>query len=583
MPIRLLLLVVCLVSLLTHPAQAAELQGQVMIQQPDGLVPCQSDGSIVFRVRKAGEETEGVEGKVIAGRYAVDLPADCEILVLATRTDEGAGYPLDQGRWFAPPASGDLEVVVRIPRPFTLRVYGPDGRNELKDITVIRKLRKFARLELPGPLDRKTHLIYQTVDSPIAFPGEEPEYYTYYLVAPGHAWTRFSPDPFLGGVQTLQLPEGGVLKVTLAQEGAGRGQVFRIRNRNPLPDAHPLVHELKSYENEIEVVGLAVGQYHISSEDPIRPSNMPVYGEADVEIQSGQTTELVMELKDEPLFTPVPAGGTIEIPREWGSVQGMVFRMNRLDPYGRWGRSYEIPGSELQPVEGRENLYSWKIDEVAPGAYNMSLAHTSYSVYREIYGNGNLRLDFVLPKPRTVSIALKDDRTGELVFPESLTWSAVEPEALRKKITDTAPFLSERRRLIVSTQAPRYLLFGANAPLRVRLEDPAYDPAEWIVDLDGDGDLTWPVHRTTAIRITLLQGDETVQWSGDARILSEGDEGKVTGARNLGRCTQFNLSGPGRYTIRFPELRGFQPIPPQTVQVTDGQILDVHVPLAPKH
>lgn len=564
----------------THSTET--LSGVILVQQPDGVVPATGDGTMVFRVREPGKETYSIETEVKAGAYSVELPTECTLQVLATRTTEGAGYPLDGNRWIPRPTDGEYEVVVRIPLHFELRVYGSDGRSELTDITVIRKLSKFARLPLPGPLDKKTHLVFRDVPSPIAFSIDSPDLYTYYVHAPGHAWTKITPDPFLGGVQTMQLPAGGTLKVQLLQEGPGRGQVFRVRNLNPAPDAHPLVHELKRYENHIEVQGLPVGVYHISSEDPIRPDNMPVYGDAQVEILAGHTTELNLPLKDEPVFFPVPAGGTIHVPEGWGNVVGLTFQLERLDPYGKWGRHFEIPGSAFVPVAGQERLYSWHLPEVAPGAYSLSFQHTSYSVYREIYGGGHLKLDFALPAPRTVQIQTVDDRSGEVVFPSSLEWSALEPEALRKKIDDTAPFLSERRLLPHREGSDHFTLYGPDAPLRLQLHDPRFEPAERTIDQPGDHQTVWPLRRATALRIALQNGNEWVEWTGDVRIQAEEGDGKVTLARSLEHFTQFHLSQPGNYTVRFPALRGYAPIPPQTVRVPDGEVIEIVVPVAPQ-
>ena len=560
-------------------AQAEEITGTIHVQQPDGLVKASGDGTIVFRVREPGKETYSIESQVQAGAYTVDLPMDCTMQVLATRTTEGAGYPLDGNRWIPRPTDGQYDVIVRIPLDFSLRVYGADGRTELKDITVIRKLSKFARLPLPGPLDKKTHLVFREVPSPVPFSIETPEIYTYYVHAPGHAWTKITPDPFLGGVQTMQLPAGGTLKVKLIQEGPGRGRVFRVRNLDPAPDTHPLVHELKRYGNDIEVQGLPVGRFHISSEDPIRPDNMPVYGDAQIEILAGHTTELNLPLKNEPVFYPVPAGGTVTVPEAWGNVEGLVFQLRRLDPYGNWGRDFEVPGTEFVPVVGMERTYSWRIPEVAPGAYNLSFQHTSYSVYREIYGGGHLKLDFSLPAPRTVEVETIDDRTGERVFPEGLLWSALEPEALRKKIKDTAPFLSERRHLPHREGSEFFTIYGPDAALRLQLQDPRFEPGEFLIEGPGDHRVRWSLRRATGVRIEFQLDGQPIEWTGDVRIQAEGGDGKVTLARTLGKATQFHLSEPGNYTVRYPALRGYAPIPPQTVRVPDGEVVALSVPV----
>ncbi len=578
--LRTLIFLVALTLIgLAPAAQADELKGSVQIQLPDGLTQASGDGTIVFRVRRKDEATSSVEGQVLAGQFSVEIPGGSEIQVLATRTTEGAGYPLDRGRWMPLPEQGQLDVIVRIPLAFDLWVYGADGRTQLKDITIMRSLRKFARLPVPGPADRKIQLLHASVDSPVSIGIDEPETYTYYVHAPGHAWTQISPDPYLGGVQTIQLKAGGNLNVQITQEGAGRGRVLRVRNLDPGPDSHPLVHELKRYEDRVHVVGLPVGRYSVSSEDPIRPWNMPVYGSAEVEITEGATCELTLALSTEPSFEPVPAGGTILIPGQWGSTDQLTMRLTRLDPYGKWGRTYTIQGTEFAPAPEMDNLYRWTLPEIAPGAYNLSFDHTSYSVYREVHGAGHKRLHFELPAPRTVTILTVDDRTGEPIFPESLLWSAVEPTAIRKKIRDTAPFQSSRRFVTRVGDEVAFTIYGPDAPLRVRMDDPRFDMVELSISEPGDRKITWTLHRTTAIRLAFEHAGALVQWKGNVHMLSESGHGKVLGALETKAGHQYNLSHPGRYSIRFPKLDGFQAIPPQTVQVKDGEVLEVKVEL----
>ncbi|MDF1837041.1 MAG: hypothetical protein P1V35_04160 [Planctomycetota bacterium] len=579
--LRTLIFLVALTLIgMASPAQADELKGTVQIQLPDGLTRASGDGTIVFRVRQENQATTSVEGQVAGGQYSADIPSGCEIQILATRTTEGAGYPMDRGRWMSLPEDGQLDVIVRIPLDFDLWVYGPDGRTQLQGITIMRSLRKFARLPIPGPADRKIQQIHNSVDSPVFIQIDTPEAYTYYVHAPGHAWTQISPDPYLGGVQTIQLTEGGSLNVQIAQQGVGRGRVLRVRNLDPGPDSHPLVHELKQYEDLIRVVGLPVGRYSVSSEDPIRPWNMPVYGVAEIEIQAGTTAELKLPLSAEPVFEPVPAGGTILIPAQWGNASQLTMRLTRLDPYGKWGRSYTVDGSEFSPVPEVDQLYRWSLPEIAPGAYNLSFDHTSYSVYREVHGAGHKRLHFELPAPRTVTIHTIDDRTGEPIYPKSLLWSSVEPEAIRKKIRDTAPFQSERRFVTRTGDETGFTIYSPDAALRIRMDDPRFDMAELMVSELGDQQVEWKLHRATAIRLVFEHAGAQIDWKGNVHILSESGHGKVLGALETKFGQQYNLSQSGRYSIRFPKLDGFQPIPPQTVQVADGEVLEIKVALS---
>ncbi|MCP5022860.1 MAG: hypothetical protein GY930_13940 [bacterium] len=562
-------------------AMGDELRGVLKVQFPDGLVEADGDGSIVFRVRRKDLPTISVKGTVTRGNYRVDLPETGEFQVLAIRTTDGTGFPIETKRWFPIPKSRTYDVIIRIPRSFDLWVYGPDGRTQLKNIMVLRRLRKYARSTIPDAIGGKVQQIMTGVDSPISFKLDNPESYTYYVYAPGHAWTQITPDPFLGGVQTLQLPPGGVVEVQVIQAGSRRGRVLRIRDLNPDPNSNSLVHELKQYGEKVHVKGLPVGRYSLSSEDPIRPGNMPVYGMAEFEIMAGETTKVKLELTAEPVFQPVPAGGTIKIPAQWGQVDQLTLKLNRLDPYGDWGRSYDVPGSQLTPLPGNENLYQWSLPEVAPGAYNLSFAHTSFSVYRVVHGAGSLRLHFELPPPRTVLVKTEDDRTGEAIHPDNLIWSTVEPAAIGKKMKDTAPFQSERRLLTRSGNELGFSIYGPDAPLRLHFEDPRFEPAELTIDGQGDQQVTWSLHRATGIHLEMRRADQIITWKGNAHILAESGQGKVLRSLDSKTGRQYNLSHPGRYSIRFPRLTGFAPIPPQAALVKDGEVLLVKITLTP--
>ncbi len=562
-------------------AMGDELRGTLKVQFPDGLVESESDGTIVFRVRRKNLPTIRVKGTVTGGNYRADLPETGEFQVLAARTSDGIGFPTEEKRWIPIPESRTCDVVIRIPQPFELWVYGPDGRTQLKNIVVLRSLRKSARGPIPNLLGGKLQQIVAGVDSPILFKAGGPELYTYYVHSSGHAWTQISPDPFLGGVRTLQLPPGGALEMRVIQAGPKQGRVLRIRDLNPAPDTHALVHELKHYGETVHVQGLPLGRYSVSSEDPIRPGNMPVYGVAEFDITAGETTKLDLNLAVEPMLQPVPAGGTLMIPAQWGPVNQLTLKLERLDPHGDWGRSFEVPGSEFTPQKGNDDVYQWSLPEVAPGAYNLSFAHTSYSVYREILGAGNIRLHFELPPPRQVIVQTIDDRTGEVIHPRTLNWSTIEPAAVRKKVMDSAPFHSERQVLEHPGDAALWRILSPDSPLRMHLDDPRFEPAELTIDGQGDQEVTWKLHRATGIHLEMRHADQIIPWTDNAHILPESGQGKVQGSLDSKTGRQYNLSHPGHYSIRFPKLKGFAPIASQTVHVKDGEVVLVKISLTP--
>lgn len=482
LPTRLSLLATLALAL-GLPAGAKDLHGGVRLIQPGGNVHYLANGFAMLRVRAAdGSETTDREVPIKDGRWSLELASDAEFQVRVVRIEAGDCYAVDAQRWLKVPATGSYDLDVQVLRSFELRVYGVDGKTQLKQVRVLRKLSRDTRLPHPGPISSKTHVVNGPTPSPVDIRVNSPEPYTYYASAPGYAWASINVSPFLGGVRTLQLKQGGALNVEISQLGNLRGKVFRVRRHTG--KGVELHLELKRYDSRLRVEGLPVGIYSISSEEPIRPVNMPVFGKADVTIQAGQASHLKLILAEQAYFRSAPVGGQLHLPLSWGDPSERTLVLDRLDPFSRLGRHYEVPGKDLVPVPNRPGVFTWHLDEVMPGAFDLHLPGLSVHSFYEVLGAGNLRLDLEVPQPRQIELQLVDATTGKPVSVSGLSWSCRSPlrtQGPRSKIKDLPPYRCAGVPLQQSSPG-KFTFRAPQAGLRLSLDDPEFEAASLELD-----------------------------------------------------------------------------------------------------
>lgn len=476
-------LLVCSALFLGLPLGARDLHGGVHLIQPGGNVPYLADGFAVLRVRPAdGGDTTDREVPIKDGRWSLELAAATEFQIRVVRIEAGDCYVIDGERWLKVPPTGSFDLNVQVLHSFQLRVYGVDGKTQLTRVSVLRKLTRDTRLPHPGPISSKTHVVNGPSPSPLDIRVHSPETSTYYVSAPGYAWTSLEVNPFLGGVRTLQLLQGGALSVKIQQLGNLRGKVFRLRRQTE--SGMQLHLELKRYDSQLTVEGLPVGIYSISSEEPIRPVNMPVFGHADVIIRAGLVSHQTLILAGQAYFSPAPVGGQLHIPAAWGDVAELTLVLDRLDPFSRIGRHYEVPGKDLVAVPDRPRVFTWHLDEVMPGAFDLHLPQLSVHSFYEVLGAGNPHLDLEVPEPREIELQLVDGSTCKPVSVSGLSWSCRSPlrmQSPRSKIKGLP--LYRCAAIVLQESSPGRFAFRApQAALLLRLDDPRFEPASLELD-----------------------------------------------------------------------------------------------------
>ncbi|MFT7679087.1 MAG: hypothetical protein ACI8QC_003086 [Planctomycetota bacterium] len=478
------------------PVAAKDLHGGVRLIQPGGNVAYLADGFAMLRVRRA-DESQATEQRVAikAGRWSLELAADAQFQIGVVRIEAGDCYAVDAERWLKIPPTGEFDLDVRVLRAFRLCVYGADGRSQLSQVSVLRKLSRDTRLPHPGPISGKTHVVSGPTNSPVDIRVSTPAIYTYYARAPGYAWSPIEVDPFLGGTRTLQLTPGGSLTVEIQQLGSLRGKVFRVRRQTE--GGMQLHLELKRYASGLTVEGLPSGRYSISSEEPIRPVNMPVFGRADFTINAGESTHQQLILAEDAYFRPAPVGGELHVPEAWGDVANLTLVLDRLDRFSRLGRHYEVLGKDLVPVPTRPRVFTWRIAEAMPGAFDLHLPQLSVHSFYEVLGAGNLRLNLELPPPRQIELQLIDGSSGKPVSSSAVSWACRTPlrsQSPRSKLGNLPPYRCAPVALQESSPG-RFSFRAPQADLVLRIDDPDFEPASLELDPKVTHPKPWRLRR----------------------------------------------------------------------------------------
>ena len=557
-------------SLLAH-----EVSGRVRLVRPDGVVATNSDGFAILRTRaETSGKVETIKASIEGGRWSAQFPDGWQFQVKVIRVDAGDCYPVAENRWMPLPVTGHFDLDVRILQSFALKVYGADGRTELDDVVVVRKRRADARLPHPDLASSKTEVVTAPSPSPVDIRVTTPERYVYFARAPGYAWSRVEVDPFLGGVLTLQLEPGGELDIQLTQLGPERGKVLRLRRH--VGKKRELYLELKRYDSQELMDGLPIGAYTITSEEPIRPDNMPVYGSTEALVVAGETSSYQLEIARNPTFVPAPVAGKLFVPEAWGDVEALTVVLTRIDRYGLEGRYYEIPGSTFEVVDGVPRTFAWSLEEVMPGGFDVQVRPLSTHAFREVHGGGNRRLNLDVPEPREITVRVIDERSGDLADVDTLRWRGHPPQVTRSKIKGLPPIVCED--VLVMAETPGLFRFRApQQPLILRLDSPAYLPIQADLDAQTTEAKPWSARRTTGLRLRLLHNGEVVEWKGDAAVSAQQGDGQVIGSRRFGEFRQYDVSAQGSYRVELPIIPGYGQVPRRTVELVAGEVLEFDV------
>lgn len=525
--------------------------------------------SFVLVSQSGSGERVPVEGR--DGIFRVVLPHPGEWSVAGFRTDGED----DPSTWIRVTArrGEPLEIVLQEAMAVTLLVRDARSRAPLPDARAWRATHGGLgrTLDAPGPDGAVIRHAYPPAEtlagSPIAADragrialGPERGVHTFYVVAPGYAWSAVEVPFGAGGEVPVWMRPGGAVAVCVLRWSELSGPALRMR-----PEGEKLDLRLPAPDErgEIRLEGVVAGTHRFVVRRGANRGRGEEAGAATVEVVAGETVPVVIEAEpgDE---TTVVVTGTLTVPAAWGRFAQAIQLQREVKPGVR------VPGDyvTLKPPETGDTV-DFRTRPLAPGTYRYEVQPFQWRGTVEVPASGT-HLGLSLPAPVQVFVRVVDDATDEVIASADVGWHLAVP-GLTSYTIDRVPR--------DPADGSRFLLL---AP-----------PGEVQLDVSGDGYLD----RTVPIEVTGRdRGEETVRLSPagtlrvrftldgepyparDLRVTVAGDAGSRA-RRADATGAEFQGLAPGTYRVSVPDIAGLAPVPPREIEVRRGAPTEVTIAL----
>jgi hypothetical protein len=480
-----------------------------------------------------------------------------------------------------PVEPGDEPLVVRgrwLPRG-SLRVIDADTQQDLGGVEVRHADGWRANPSWSHPGDHPSVVSAVTGGaSPVTLP-DRTWFTPYWVHAPEHAWTRVDFDHATGGTRTVELArERGVVELTCT--GTPPPETH-ARLYGPGNTARPVL-ELPSYSAAVSVRLAAAGPTRIEDLAPGRYVAVLETGEyeervhlgppVELELVAGDTARVALALNPAALApTTTHLLGTLRVPSELLGGRHQM-RLERLD---RGQADVLLPLGQMDASEDDETLLLWDAGEVRTGTFLANLP-LQYRVRLEAgVAGGETRVALAMPPVGTVTVEVIDAASGAPLVPKRLSWAvgalAGISHSTRSSMDERAAdgtwrFRAPRGRIDVSASQPGYM--DADETLELAVPEARVRLA---------------LRRAMGVRILPRDGDSAVTpdhaWFYQVRLRAADGTPLPDLLSIAGELGSRSVREPGTYTLSFPPLEGFRPIPERTVEIGRDEVVDVIVPL----
>lgn len=546
-------------------AEAMVFEGRVVVADASG----KELRSCTGRFRLASERPEGVDRtlEVSAGAFRTTLPP-LESFQVYEAVFDGEAADVE-GDVFTPTPGRPLVLRFRQRSAISLRVLGEDTRADLRNVSVVRPEEPWRGLD-PHPGTSGTTVI-RGEDSPLRLPAPQESYtgiQKAWIGAEGYAWAPFSWSSTAGGEFQVILPRGGGLEVSLGGPPPPEAAVLRIRSaEGGRPDAEVALPR----SGPLRIDGLRPGRYDAAVEVGAWFDVWRRLGNAACEVRAGAVSRVTV-LLDSALDLPVPvrAAGILVLPPEWGLKEvSLSFRPDAsIKALAQGWASAEV--STEDPAPGTTDTFPWSVASLLPGRWSIVVDPSGYRTWLEIPKEGTDSLRITVPPPAEVRGQVIDARTGLPVRADRVTWMAELELSNGGSLDHVAPDAEGR--------------FVIRAPLgwiEVNCHPEGYTWSQETIEVrPGVNTCELRVTRASGICVRLRDGDDVLPWE-DWQIELKNDrtgDGPNSWATSGTRHTITGID-PGPCTLTLPEIPGFRPVAPLQVEVRDGEITEVVIPL----
>lgn len=415
-----------------------------------------------------------------------------------------------------------------------------------------------------------------------------------YARAPGYSWNTTVVDFSQEGEAEILLTAGAALSVRVENLQLERYDELKTRSllyiSKRRPDNGWSNVRFQKLDEELETEGqlfegLHAGEYHVSVElgETYSFRRRVALAKESFFLEVGETREVVFHLDDPPLPSArAPMAGVVSFPAFEGAEE-VQLEIYECVSMSNGGSDVELPMSELKPVGGALPGWSFRVEDLPIGRYQVRLWPFMTAWMVELPPEGMENLELAIPELAEVEVVTVDEQTGEQVPLEEIRvelhkshpgqvrppWMwldhAGEPGRFRFRTAVAQVNISTPRMSSESPYGQRFMdlqLVAGHQTERFEL-GPVYaihfDFRDGEEPLLGEGEVYYGVHPKV-------------------RALNHG--GQVTDDK-VAAYRRIEVDSPGRYEITFDGLaeHRFLPIPPQRVDVAAGEptVVTVHM------
>ncbi|HEX6886191.1 MAG TPA: sigma factor-like helix-turn-helix DNA-binding protein, partial [Planctomycetota bacterium] len=569
-------------------AQATEprVAGTVIVTDEAGAEHAQESGVLTLATGTGPADAEVQELAFTDGRFEVELPAG-HWIVFGKLVAGGREARLPEP---SPIVPGDDPLVVRgqwLARG-RLRVIDAHTRRELAGLELRHADGWPANPSWTHPgEDPRIRTVLTDAASPLALP--ERQWLTpYWVHAPGHAWARIDFDHRAGGERTLELvPEHASLAVQASGE-LPAGAFVRLYARGEEPRPSPVAgvvfrrrppEERVSWEADAStpaaavgptrLADLACGDYLVTIEVGESQASSRL-GSAEVSLAPGAETSVTVPIDASVLDVPrTHLTGTLRLPpgfeRTWAGL-----RIERLD-----GGEEDFHQALLEMSFAREqpDLLRWDAGQRRTGTYVATIHPLQYRERVETGGPGSeTHAELVVPPLVTVTVEVVEAGSGAPLAAE-VSWRGPELREVNHGFTR----MDVRRN--AATGALEFV--AAEGDVEVSATLPGYREGRRTLQLVGPAQTCRiELQRASGVQLAFQEGEAALplelDWLWNVRVRTEEGVQHPDGRQvRTGRLTLFLV--PGRYTLEFPPLPGYEPLAPVAVEVRADEVTEVVV------
>lgn len=560
----------------TFTGERALVTGTVHLAAGNGRTPV-SAGKLFLWSNTENEGIVQLEATVQGGQYSISVPKGHPLNYSSGLADDTPLSVINPSS--APLITGNRQVDVLLgesDQPL-LHIVGGDTGEELCGIQVLR-ISDWNRNTRPNP-GWPTAGDYQVVqdcgpvvlDTRLGPPGPM---VPIHVRADGYAWGRISVDLIGGGSRQIVLDRGTSLGIHLTGDWDRIGSVVRMTTLNAGSQI-PYMEASPQGQSNLLAEGVVPGSYRVSVEIGHWAQSPLVLAEEEIILTSEQPGQIHLHVEEDD-SERVLLGGSIVIPDGW-YLPSFTLRVRPISA----GISVQVETQEIasstmfsepDPLGTR---FFWESQPLPIGTYALLILPIGYGHNVETGEEGNLETELVLPEPVAVEVHTLIAGTQFPAMPNLIRWTPVRPPGVPG--VGAIPVSSEGGGNVFFFDAP----IGS---ISISCTDAAFEPTYRQVQVIPGQNNVFTLELTPAIgvRVYLFDGETPIPWDIGWHPDFDAVEhnGTVVTRGRIGQAYRILVSQPGTYLLTMPEeMTGFILPPPQMVEVTADEILDIDVPL----